>query len=62
MSVILGLAVPLFALPLGLYGVYRLTRMPDDSRSALYWRWIGIAVVILLALYWGMRERVMRAG
>ena len=62
MSVILGFAVPLFALLLGLYGVYRLTRMPDEARSAFYWRWIGTIVVVLLALYWGMRERVMRGG
>ena len=61
-AVLFSVGWPLFALVVGVYGVYRLSRVPADYPGARVWKWLGTIAVVLLALWWGMFRRVMMSG
>ena len=61
-AVLFGVGWPLFALVIGVYGIYRLSRLPADYAGARVWRRLGIIAVVLLALWWGMFRRIMMGG
>jgi hypothetical protein len=61
LSIVLGAGSPLFGLLVGFYGLYRLSRVPSDSRALVRWRRFGVIVLVLLGVYWGILERGSRS-
>ena len=57
-SVLFAVGFPSFAILLGIFGIYRLSRVPRDVPGVVFWRWCGIVIVVLIAAFWGALRRV----
>jgi hypothetical protein len=62
MTFIFGIGFPGFAMLVGLYGLYRLSRVSSDVPGVGRWRWFGVFGVVILALFWGMLRRALSAA
>ena len=57
-SLIFAVGFPSLAILLGIFGIFRLSRVPGDVPGTALWRWLGIVIVVLVAAFWGALRRV----
>jgi hypothetical protein len=58
LSIVVGAGAPLPGLLVALYGLYRLSRVPNDISGVTRWRRLGVFVTVLLGVYWGIHSRL----
>jgi hypothetical protein len=59
---VIGVGMPLVGIASGVYGLYRLFRVPDDVRGVRAWRAFGVVTVMIVAFLWGAAEQLRRAS